>query len=92
MALLLVPGAVHVTASWRAVPAVTVGAAGASGAPAASVAEADHGVVPRSFWARSCTSYTVPFVRPVMLALRSVLVVAVGYVHVEAATVFQRRS
>ena len=92
MALVLVVGAVHETASWRAVPAVTVGADGASGAPAASVAEADQGVVPRSFWARSCTSYTVPFVRLVMLAVRSVLVVAVGYVHVVAAAVFQRMS
>ena len=82
----LAAGAVHVAVSC-ALPGASEGAAGLAGAPAAIVADADQGLSPRSFAARSWTSYTVPVVSPVRDAVRSVLVVAVGSVHVVADSV-----
>ena len=66
----LLAGAVHVTVSCLS-PAVRVGAAGASGRCAAGVAlaVADHGPSPCSFVAANCTSYSEPFVSPVIVAL-----------------------
>ena len=64
--------------------AVRVGAAGATGAPAVTLAEADHAPVPWPFVARTCTSYAVPFVSVVMVAVVAVPVCA-WLVHVLAA-------
>ena len=61
--VLLLAGALQLAASW-ALPGTSVGASGARGTPALSVAEADHAPAPSALRARTCTSYAVPFVSP----------------------------
>ena len=65
-------GAVQVAVRPVAV-AARVGASGARGlALTVALAEGDQGPPPRSFEARTCTSYSVPFVSP---AIESVVAV-----------------
>ena len=68
-------GAVQDTDSW-ALPGVSVGAAGAAGRPAFSVAAGDQGPSPWVLAARTCTWYEVPLVNGVMVAVVVVLVSA----------------
>ena len=64
MIALSCPHAAAHEAESRASPDASVSADGAPGSPAFSLAEGDHGPSPRAFRARTCTWYSVPFVRP----------------------------
>ena len=73
-------GAVQLTPNCPS-PAVKLGADGADGTAAATgvpVALADHAPSPTEFPARTCTSYAVPFVRPVIVAVVDVLFTVSG--------------
>ena len=83
----MLAGAVH-EAFRVALPETSVGAAGAAGRPASSVAEGDHAPSPLALPARTCTSYSAPFVSVESVAVRVVLgVVSAVSVHV-ASLVF----
>ena len=69
----MLAGGAHVTVSCRW-PGASAGAPGApGGVPGVAVAEGDQPPSPRAFPARTCTSYAVPFVSPVIVWLVAVV-------------------
>jgi hypothetical protein len=72
IALPLLAGAVHETASWE-FPGVSDGAAGAEGTErGVAVANGDAALVPAPLIADTRTSYAVPLLRPVIVAVVAV--------------------